>query len=43
MHQTNKAFERYFKIEGNDVRNIYNKASQTTLFVATHSKKVTKN
>lgn len=27
MHQTNKAFERYFRIEADDVRNIYNQAS----------------
>ena len=27
MHQTNKAFERYFRIEANDVRNIYSHAA----------------
>ncbi len=27
MHQTNKAFERYFRIEAEDVRNIYSQAS----------------
>lgn len=27
MHQTNKAFERYFRIEAEDVRNIYSHAS----------------
>lgn len=28
MHQTNKAFERYFRIEADDVRNIYSQASR---------------
>jgi len=28
MHQTNKAFERYFRIGADDVRNIYSQASQ---------------
>lgn len=27
MHQTNKAFERYFRIEAEDVRNIYSRSS----------------
>lgn len=27
MHQTNKAFERYFRIEADDVRNIYSRSS----------------
>lgn len=29
MHQTNKAFERYFKVGADDVRNIYSKTSLT--------------
>ena len=27
MHQTNKAFERYFRIGANDVREIYSRSS----------------
>lgn len=28
MHSTNKAFERYFKIESDDLRDIYKDASR---------------
>jgi hypothetical protein len=28
MHSTNKAFERYFRIEGDDLRSIYEDASR---------------
>lgn len=31
MHQTNKAFERYFRIEAEDVRNIYDYASNNKI------------
>lgn len=30
MHSTNKAFERYFNIESEDLRNIYGKTRGTT-------------
>ncbi|MGL1932201.1 MAG: tyrosine-type recombinase/integrase [Desulfotalea sp.] len=29
MHQTNKAFERYFRVGANDIRSIYNKTTRT--------------
>ena len=38
MHQTNKAFERYFRIEADDVRDIYKQSSTPSKTISNKSK-----
>jgi len=40
MHTTNKAFERYFRLEGDDLRSIYANATPEEKFATTLQPKI---